>query len=79
MSGKTSPTTPHGKAPVPARTIPAPTAGATAPRPPAKTGAPAEEVIRARAYFLWEAAGHPCCDGVEFWLRAEQELAPKKS
>ncbi len=24
--------------------------------------------IREAAYSKWEAAGCPCCDGVEFWL-----------
>jgi hypothetical protein len=33
------------------------------------------EQIRERAYHKWEAAGCPCCDGVEFWLQAEAELA----
>lgn len=32
------------------------------------------EEIRDRAYYKWEAAGCPCCDGVEFWLEAEAEL-----
>lgn len=32
------------------------------------------EQIRERAYYKWEAAGCPCCDGVEFWLQAEAEL-----
>lgn len=31
---------------------------------------------RERAYALWEAAGRPDGDGVEFWLRAEAELTP---
>ena len=33
-----------------------------------------EEDVRVRAYHLWEAAGRPDGDGVEFWVRAEQEL-----
>lgn len=33
-----------------------------------------EEQIREKAYHLWEEAGRPESDGVEFWLRAEQEL-----
>jgi hypothetical protein len=35
---------------------------------------PAPEAIRLRACFLWEAAGRPAGDGVDFWLRAEQQL-----
>lgn len=37
--------------------------------------APTEESIREKAYLLWEQAGRPECDGVEFWVRAEQELS----
>lgn len=37
--------------------------------------APTEESIREKAYLLWEEAGHPEGDGVEFWLRAERELS----
>ena len=33
------------------------------------------ENIRERAFVLWEAAGCPCGDGVEFWLQAETELS----
>ena len=33
-----------------------------------------EDDTRVRAYQLWEAAGRPEGDGVEFWLRAEREL-----
>jgi hypothetical protein len=32
-----------------------------------------EEKIRCLAYEKWEAAGRPACDGVEYWLQAEQE------
>lgn len=39
-----------------------------------ETSAIPEETIRERAYLLWEEAGRPECDGVEFWVRAEQEL-----
>lgn len=35
-----------------------------------------EEDIRLRAFFKWEAAGSPFCDGVCFWLEAEKELRP---
>jgi hypothetical protein len=34
-----------------------------------------EELIRARAYYLWEQAGRPEGDGVQFWLEAEKELS----
>lgn len=33
-----------------------------------------EEDIRQKAYLLWEEAGRPDSDGVEFWLRAESEF-----
>lgn len=36
--------------------------------------APSEDQVRERAYILWEEAGRPDGDGVEFWLRAETEL-----
>lgn len=32
--------------------------------------------IREKAYYLWEAAGKPNCDGMQFWLDAEKELSP---
>lgn len=32
------------------------------------------EQIRERAYYKWEEAGCPCCDGVQFWLEAEAEV-----
>jgi hypothetical protein len=35
---------------------------------------PSESAIREKAYLLWEEAGRPESDGVEFWVRAEQEL-----
>lgn len=34
-----------------------------------------EDSVRERAYLLWEAAGRPDGDGVEFWLKAEEELS----
>ena len=37
--------------------------------------APSEDQIRARAFFLWEQAGYPEGDGVQFWLEAEKELS----
>lgn len=30
-----------------------------------------EDLLREQAYLLWEQAGRPCGDGVEFWLQAE--------
>lgn len=35
---------------------------------------PVEDLIRVRAYQLWEQAGSPESDGVSFWLEAEQQL-----
>ena len=80
MLGKAStPAAPRGKTttPVAARSTSAEVAqaaNATPPRPP-KTGVPDVEAVRTRAYALWERAGQPEGDGVEFWLRAEQELS----
>jgi hypothetical protein len=77
MSGKASPpTTSRGKttAPASAHSTPAKTAESTSLQPSTKNGVPNQEVIRTRAFFLWEQAGYPESDGVEFWLRAEQEL-----
>ena len=34
-----------------------------------------EELIREKAYFLWEEAGRPESDGVEFWIEAEKQVA----
>ena len=33
-----------------------------------------DDEVRVRAYHLWEAAGWPASNGVEFWLKAEREL-----
>lgn len=33
-----------------------------------------DNAIRERAYLLWEKAGSPPGDGINFWLQAEQEL-----
>lgn len=41
---------------------------------PCSLGIACHETIRESAYFKWMAAGCPCCDGVEFWLKAEAEL-----
>jgi Protein of unknown function (DUF2934) len=35
---------------------------------------PDEQMVRARAYQLWEQAGRPASDGAEFWLQAEREF-----
>ena len=76
MSGKAStPTPPRGKVPAPATARTNHTTDAT--HAHAKHGAPPEDAIRSRAYALWEEAGHPDGDGVEFWLRAEKELAAR--
>ena len=32
------------------------------------------DVIRDRAYELWELAGKPPGDGVEYWIKAEDEI-----
>ena len=32
-----------------------------------------EELIRDRAYQLWEEAGSPPGDGIDFWLIAENQ------
>ena len=37
-----------------------------------------DTLIREQAYLLWEAAGCPPGDGVEFWLQAEAGLRPDK-
>jgi len=34
-----------------------------------------EDLIREKAYLLWEAAGYPAGDGTNFWLQAEQALS----
>jgi len=33
-----------------------------------------QDSVRERAYLLWEKAGYPIGDGVDFWITAEQEL-----
>lgn len=35
---------------------------------------PCCEHVRELAYFKWQQAGCPECDGVEFWLAAEAEI-----
>lgn len=34
-----------------------------------------EEAVRTRAYYLWDDAGRPEGDGVEYWLEAQRQLA----
>lgn len=38
-------------------------------------GRPCDDSIREKAYLLWEAAGSPPGDGVDFWVQAEKELS----
>jgi hypothetical protein len=38
-----------------------------------------DDVIRTRAYFLWEQAGRPDGDGARFWLDAEREIGNPQS
>lgn len=33
-----------------------------------------EDLIRERAYFLWEEAGRPEGDGIDFWVEAEKQI-----
>ena len=62
-------------APVGTRSNPAEAANATQLQPPTKNGVPDPDAVHARAHALWEQAGQPHGDGVEFWLRADQELS----
>ena len=34
-----------------------------------------EERIRELAYYLWEEAGRPDCDGSSFWIEAEKQFS----
>jgi len=36
------------------------------------------ELVRQRAYELWEENGRPESDGIEFWLKAEMEIKKGK-
>lgn len=76
MSGKASSPATQAKTttPMSARTNPSAAANAISLQPARPGGKPTENDIRTRAFSLWEQAGCPDCDGVEFWLRAEQEL-----
>lgn len=41
---------------------------------PSPQGVP-EDTVRMCAYRMWEAAGRPAGDGVQFWLEAERRLS----
>ena len=72
MAGNAS-ATPRGK------TVKAPTNGRATPAVTTRQpGAPTEEAIRTRAFQLWEAAGRPEGDGVQFWFQAEHELSANR-
>jgi len=75
MSGKVKSARPGEPAPVSARTTPAEASDSVSlgPRTPPQAQ-PTEDEIRARAYALWEQAGRPDGDGVQFWMEAEKEL-----
>ncbi len=71
-----NPTPPTTRPAAPRTTSPADAADRTrlnTTKTPSRRG-PSDEQIRARAYFLWEQAGRPGGDGVQFWLEAEREL-----
>jgi hypothetical protein len=77
MSRKVSvPAAPRGMTttPVDARSNPAHAADTASLQPPRHDGVSDQEAVRTRAYSLWQQAGSPEGDGVEFWLLAEQEL-----
>lgn len=76
MAGKASPPAHRGRTTTPttAQMNPARAADTGSLQPPRPDGKPTEADIRARAFALWEQAGRPESDGVEYWLRAEQEL-----
>lgn len=38
-----------------------------------------EDDIRLLAYYKWEKAGSPICDGTEFWEQAKLELYLKSN
>jgi hypothetical protein len=44
----------------------------------AETLADREARLREHAYRLWESAGRPQGDGVEFWLKAERAMGPRE-
>ena len=36
-----------------------------------------EQLVREAAYYLWEDAGKPETDGIQFWLEAETKMLGK--
>lgn len=77
MASKSRSTTPPTTRPAaPRSTTPADAANSVSlnsAKTPRRPG-PDEEQIRTRAYALWEQAGRPEGDGLQFWLEAEREL-----
>jgi hypothetical protein len=72
-----NPTPPTTRPAAPRTTSPADAADTVrlnAAKTPNRPG-PTPDQIRARAYALWEAAGRPEGDGMQFWLEAERELS----
>jgi hypothetical protein len=65
-----------GRAPSPAAQKEAPIIEPLTPERTGNKETPKTDVVRHAAYLRWIAAGRPECDGVEFWLAAERELAP---
>jgi hypothetical protein len=54
---------------------PAPEPAPSLEQPPEVIPAVTDDAIRLRAYFLWEAAGCPEGDGVNYWTEAEREFS----
>jgi hypothetical protein len=73
MANRTNRPTPPTTRPTAPRTSSPAATDSPHSRTPARPN-PSEDQIRARAYFLWEEAGRPECDGTHFWLEAEKEL-----
>ena len=44
------------------------------PQDPVPERGASDDVIRTRAYFLWEQAGRPDGDASRFWFEAEREI-----
>jgi DUF2934 family protein len=70
-----NPTPPSTRPAAPRSTSPADAADRTRLNTTKTPGRPSDDQIRARAYFLWEQAGRPGGDGLQFWLEAERELS----
>ncbi|AMV26848.1 hypothetical protein VT84_20780 [Gemmata sp. SH-PL17] len=75
MANKPSSPAQNNRTQVSQRTNPAAASESVSLQPASHPAKVSTDKIRARAFFLWEQAGQPEGDGVEFWLRAEQELA----